>query len=125
MTRISRTIVATLVALTAPGGVALAQSGADRDDRYGQADAYDQRGSDRADRERRAHYDDDDVTLDELPRAVQDTIRRETRGATITEIEREVKHGKTHYEVEFRDGRDRYEMHVASDGRVLLLERDE
>jgi len=117
--------MAALVAL-APAGVALA---GDDDDRWRgdpyDDDRYEQRSGQRDDdRRRQGRYNDDDVRFNQLPRAVQDTIRRETRGAQITEIERDEEHGRTHYEIEFRDGRDRYEMHVSSSGRVLLLERD-
>ena len=67
------------------------------------------------------------VTLAECPQAVQDTITAETVGATIKEIEKEMKKGQVVYEAEFvLDGQE-YEISVAADGKLLgkELEDDE
>jgi len=60
-----------------------------------------------------------EVSLDQVPKVVQETILREAAGAKITEIEQETKDGKTMYEAEFeRDGRT-MELKIAPDGRLL------
>lgn len=62
---------------------------------------------------------DEKVSLDQLPPAVKATILKEAAGAEITEIEREMKNGKTVYEAEFlRDGRE-IEIMVGPDGTLL------
>ena len=59
------------------------------------------------------------VALDQVPAAVKATILEEAAGAKITEVEREMKDGKTIYEAEFlRDGRE-IEIQIAPDGTVL------
>lgn len=66
------------------------------------------------------------ITFEELPEAVQATVRRETQGATIREIEHKVKDGRTYFEVEFRtqDGR-KGELKIAPDGQVLERDYDD
>ena len=60
-----------------------------------------------------------EVSLDQVPKAVQETILREAAGGKITEIEQETKDGKTMYEAEYkRDGRE-IEIKIAPDGRLL------
>jgi len=60
-----------------------------------------------------------DVTIDQLPEAVRATVDRETKGAQITDIERDAERGQTIYEVEFvLDGKE-YELDVAADGKLL------
>jgi len=63
--------------------------------------------------------DEEEVTLEQVPAAVKETILKEAAGAEITEIERETKNGKTVYEAEFlRDGRE-IEIKVGPDGTLL------
>lgn len=60
-----------------------------------------------------------DVALDQLPAPVRTTVERETKGAQITDIERDTEHGQTIYEVEFvLDGKE-YELDIAADGQLL------
>ena len=60
-----------------------------------------------------------DVTIDQLPEPVRATVDRETKGAQITDIERDAERGQTIYEVEFvLDGKE-YELDVAADGKLL------
>ncbi len=59
------------------------------------------------------------VTLDQCPQAVQDTIKKEAAGGTIKEIEKETENGVTIYEAEFvKDGKT-IEIEVAADGKLL------
>jgi hypothetical protein len=65
------------------------------------------------------------VSFDQLPKAVQETIQKETAGAQLEEIEKETEDGKTVYEAEFtKDGKE-YELTVAEDGKLLNHEEEE
>lgn len=66
----------------------------------------------------------DDVSLEELPQAVRDTIESELSQAEIGEIERDTDNGVTVYEVEFRENQQKFELDVAEDGRVLRRHPD-
>lgn len=68
--------------------------------------------------------DDDDLTIDQLPKAARDTVVRETKGGTITEIDRENEKGKVYFEVEFTQNNKRFEIHVAEDGKLLRRKED-
>jgi len=62
---------------------------------------------------------EEEVTLDQVPTAVKATILKESAGGKLTEIERELKNGKTTYEAEFLlDGRE-IEIRIAPDGTLL------
>jgi uncharacterized membrane protein YkoI len=67
---------------------------------------------------------DDDVKLEDVPQAVRDTIKREVKTGEITEIEREEDKGRVYFEVEYKTGAKRFEVHVAEDGKVLLRKPD-
>lgn len=70
--------------------------------------------------------DDRDVKLEDVPQAVRATIERETKGGRITEIEQDDDSGgKVRYEVEFTKDNQKWELHVAADGKVLHRERDD
>jgi hypothetical protein len=69
-------------------------------------------------------YAGEDVRLDELPPAVKQTVERETKGGIVRDIERDQENGKNVYEVEYTKGDDRWELHVASTGKVLANHRD-
>lgn len=59
----------------------------------------------------------------QVPAQVHESIKKETAGAKITEIEKKEDNGEVVYEVEFeKAGRD-YEMDVASDGTVLRKDK--
>ena len=67
---------------------------------------------------------DNDVKLEELPKAAQDTVKREVKDGTITDIDRETEAGKTYYEVDFIKNNQRHELRVAPDGKVLKRKKD-
>ena len=67
------------------------------------------------------------VKLTDCPKAVQKTLKRESRGGKIVEIEKEEEGGKTTYEAEVMiDGKE-YDIEIASDGTLLskVLEEEE
>lgn len=62
------------------------------------------------------------MKMEELPPAVQATVKTETTGADIKELVLETEEGKTFYEVEFeKDGKE-HEVKIAEDGTVLERE---
>lgn len=51
--------------------------------------------------------------------------QRRVPGARVTEVEREVEHGRATWKVELRDGRTEFEVHVAIDnGEIIEFEQD-
>lgn len=65
-----------------------------------------------------------DVPFDALPPPVKATVQREVKNGQILDIERETKRGKVVYEVEFVDGGQEWEIHVAEDGTLLKRRPD-
>lgn len=60
-----------------------------------------------------------ELKFEDLPAAVQKTVREHSRSAKINDIDREDRTGRTIYEVEFEtDGMNR-EIHVAANGTLL------
>ncbi len=60
------------------------------------------------------------LEMEELPMAVQTTVKKETKGAKITELAREMEDdGKTFYEVEFVINDEEHEIKMSSDGKIL------
>jgi uncharacterized protein YpmB len=66
----------------------------------------------------------DHAKMSELPSAVRQTVERETKGATVTDIERDTEDGKAIYEVEYVKDGQRWELDVSSSGTVLKRHRD-
>ncbi len=69
----------------------------------------------------RLHADEQasEISLADCPKAVQKTLKRESRRGTIEEVEREVEDGKTIYEAEVILAEKEYEVEVAEDGTLL------
>ena len=67
---------------------------------------------------------DVEITLEELPEPVRQTVMREVKAGTISEIERDDDHGTTVYEAEFIENSIKYEIDVAPDGTLLRRHRD-
>ena len=64
------------------------------------------------------------VTLDELPAAVQETVRERTRGQKLLALSEEIEDGQTLYEAEVRiDGRTR-EIVIDASGKVVEEEME-
>ena len=69
--------------------------------------------------------DDYDVELQDVPNAARQTIEDEVGQGKITEIERDEDGGQVRFEVEYLDANNqRWEIHVASDGKLLHKEKD-
>ena len=64
-----------------------------------------------------------EVTLDQLPPAVRDTVSRESGGAPVGKIQREREKGKTVYEAMITKGAKTWEITVDESGKVI--EREE
>jgi len=60
-----------------------------------------------------------EVTLDQVPPAVRDTISRESGGAPVGKIERGVEKGKTVYEADITKGTKTTEIKVDESGKVI------
>ena len=67
---------------------------------------------------------DHDMKLDDVPKVVRDTIKREVKTGQITQIEREEQQGRTYFEVEYNVGDKRYELHISEEGKLLLRKPD-
>jgi uncharacterized protein YpmB len=68
----------------------------------------------------------EEVSLDQVPDAVKQTIQHETKGGKLDSIEEEHKKGKPIvYEVEYTaaDGKE-YELKISEDGKLLKKEED-
>lgn len=64
-----------------------------------------------------------EVTLDQLPPAVKDTLTRESGGAPVGKIEREKEKGKVLYSAMITKGGKTWEVEIDGSGNVL--EREE
>ncbi len=73
------------------------------------------------------HAEEVEVELSDCPRAVQKTLKRESRGGKIVEIERESEDGETIYESEVVIDGHAYEIEIAEDGTLLskIIEEDD
>ena len=60
------------------------------------------------------------MMLDQLPAAVQKTVKEQQAGREIADIDREMWNGKAVYEVEFKEKGPNSRIHVASDGSMIL-----
>lgn len=72
-------------------------------------------------------YADDhakDLKLEDLPKATRDTVERQVKDGKIIEIDRDDDDGRAYYEVEFIQNQQRYEIHVAEDGKLLQRKSD-
>jgi uncharacterized membrane protein YkoI len=64
------------------------------------------------------------LAMEDLPPAVQATVKTETAGGKIKELALETEDGKTFYEVEFeKDGKE-HKVKIAEDGTVLEREKE-
>ena len=60
-----------------------------------------------------------EVTLDQVPQPVRDTINRESGGAPVGKIEREQEKGKTVYEAKITKGTKTTEVKIDESGKVV------
>jgi uncharacterized membrane protein YkoI len=66
----------------------------------------------------------DDVTMEQLPDAVRQTVERETAQAQVGDIEQDEENGQTVYEVEFVENGSKFELDVAEDGQIVRRHAD-
>jgi hypothetical protein len=64
------------------------------------------------------------VALTDVPAAVRATLERETQGGKITEVEREVKNGRTIYSADTTINGVDWDIAVAEDGTLISKERE-
>ncbi len=64
------------------------------------------------------------ITLDQAPAAVQATINREAEGGAVTEIKTEQEGGKTAYIAEVKISGNSYKVKVAADGTLLVKKNE-
>ena len=62
------------------------------------------------------------LTLDRLPSAVQDTVRKEAAGREIAKIERDTWKGQSGYRIEFKESGRNPDVYVADNGSVIRPE---
>jgi uncharacterized membrane protein YkoI len=60
-----------------------------------------------------------EMKFEDLPSAVQATVRQQSGGTKINDIDREDRTGRTIYEIEFDKDGNNNEIHVAEDGTLL------
>jgi hypothetical protein len=72
------------------------------------------------------HENKQKVAMSEVPPAVQKTIQDNLGGATITEVAKETKAGKTYYEADVhKAGGEKVEIKVAEDGKLIGVGKEE
>ena len=64
-----------------------------------------------------------EVTLDQVPQAARDALTRESGGAPMGTVRREIENGRPVYEATFSKGGKSWEVEVDENGKVL--EREE
>lgn len=65
-----------------------------------------------------------EVSIDEVPAAVKETLLRESAGGKIEEIEKELDEGTWIYVVDIRLAGKRWEYEIAADGKLIEKELD-
>lgn len=64
------------------------------------------------------------VSMNEVPAAVRATLERESAGGKVTEVEKEVKGGKTVYSADLLVNGVAWDITVAEDGSVISKEKE-
>ncbi len=67
---------------------------------------------------------DTKMKLEDLPAAVQTTVKEQTKAATLSGISKEVEKGKTLYEVETKVGAKTRDLMLSAAGEVLSVEEE-
>jgi uncharacterized membrane protein YkoI len=75
-----------------------------------------------APQEKEAREQEKRVRMRDLPAAVQQTVREQSRGATVRGLSRETEDGKTNYEVELRTGGHNKDVLIDPSGAVVEVE---
>jgi len=64
------------------------------------------------------------VKMKDLPQAVQQTVREQSRGATIKGFSKEIEHGQTFYEVEMKVNGHGKDILIDPNGAVVEIEEE-
>ena len=64
------------------------------------------------------------VTMTDLPAPVRATLEKESAGGKVTEIEKEVKKGKTLYSADMKIDGVEWDITIAEDGSVVSKEKE-
>ena len=64
------------------------------------------------------------VKMKDLPQAVQQTVREQSRGATIKGFSKEIEHGQTFYEVEMKVNGHGEDILIDPNGAVVEIEEE-
>jgi len=65
------------------------------------------------------------VKIDQVPQAVRDTLKEESKGAAIDQVDKQTGEGKTIYEADVKINGHNYEIKVAEDGLLISKKLDE
>ena len=68
---------------------------------------------------------DEELSIDQVPAEVKETILKHAKGGTVKEIEREIRDGKASYEAEVIIGAKEYELEIAADGTLISKEAED
>lgn len=64
------------------------------------------------------------VKMKDLPKAVQQTVQEQSKGATVSGLSKEVEHGKTYYEVELKVNGHGKDILIDSAGAIVEVEEE-
>jgi uncharacterized membrane protein YkoI len=67
---------------------------------------------------------EEEVPLDQLPKAVLDAVKAKFPGAKLTEAEKETKDGKTTYEIGLEQKGQEYTVSATAEGKITEVERE-
>ena len=67
------------------------------------------------------------MKIEDVPAAVKATILKEADGTAVTDVDKEIKDGKTIYEADAKIGNTNYEIKVAEDGTLIskMIDKEE
>jgi uncharacterized membrane protein YkoI len=82
------------------------------------------KGDKQEDKDEHKDKQEEKVTVDQLPAAVTDAVKKAVPDGTITEAEKEVEKGQTVYEMDVKKGDTKYEVKTTEDGKVLKSKVD-
>jgi hypothetical protein len=71
-----------------------------------------------------SHSSEVPVAMGDVPAPVRATLERESAGGKVTEVEKEVKNGKTVYSADMKINGAEWDITVAEDGTVISKEKD-
>jgi hypothetical protein len=67
--------------------------------------------------------DEEKIALDKLPKAVVDAVKAKFPDAELVGAEKETENGKTQYEVSIKNKKDKVDVIVTSEGKIVAIEK--